>query len=113
MLVSIGFRPPDVCGHLGLAVDDGGHLVVDHEAAVRKATTAYFAAGDSATFADRKLPKVGVVAVYQGRVLRHNLVAAALGGRLRTYRPMPAPPADPQPRQRQGLGGRRPALVAR
>ena len=92
LLISVGFRPPPICRELGLETDDRCHLLVDRRLRCLGHANV-FAAGDSAELAGGgKLPKVGVVAVRQGHVLAKNLPAAALGGRLRKYRPLPAQP---------------------
>ena len=46
-----------------------------------------FAAGDCATMVEDPRPRAGVFAVRQGSILARNLMAAALGERLQTYRP--------------------------
>ena len=87
VLYATGLRPPPLVSALGLATDDQGHLLVD--ACLRCVGHAHlFAVGDATNPADaRPFPKIGVIAVFQGRRLRHNLVTAATGGRLRRYRP--------------------------
>lgn len=46
-----------------------------------------FGGGDCIAFGPRPLPKIGVFGVRQGPILLHNLIAAAQGEPLRTYRP--------------------------
>ena len=68
----------------GLAVDDAGFIRVD--ASLRSLShDNVFAAGDVASLPDAR-PKSGVFAVRQGKVLTHNLRAAASGSGLRPYR---------------------------
>ncbi len=68
----------------GLAVDDGGFVEVDDQ--LRSLShESVFAAGDIASLPDPR-PKSGVFAVRQGKVLAHNLRAAATGQVLRRYR---------------------------
>lgn len=54
---------------------------------LRSSDPAIFATGDCAHMAFAPRPKAGVFAVRQAPVLFHNLRAAALGRRLRSYRP--------------------------
>jgi selenide,water dikinase len=68
----------------GLAVDDAGFIRVD-ESLRSLSHDNVFAAGDVASLPDAR-PKSGVFAVRQGKVLTHNLRAAASGGSLRPYR---------------------------
>ena len=73
-------------GEAGLAVDDGGFVKVD--AGLRSLShPEVFASGDMACFTPRPLPKAGVFAVRQGPVLAGNLLRAAQGQPLKTYRP--------------------------
>ena len=86
-LLATGLKPPPIVATLGLELDDEGHLLIDrHLRCVGH--DALFAAGDSANMKGRRpLEKIGVVAVFEGRLLRKNLPAAALGERLGSYRP--------------------------
>ena len=79
LLVATGLKPPPIIGRLGLETDDSGALVVDEHLRCRGREN-LFAGGDSTNFAGKELAKIGVTAVFQGRVLRHNLPAAATGG---------------------------------
>jgi selenide,water dikinase len=70
----------------GLAVDASGFVEVD--AGLRSLShPQIFAAGDVARFTPRALPKAGVYAVRQGPLLANNLLRAAAGRPLRSYRP--------------------------
>ena len=87
VLLATGLKPPGLAATLGLATDAGGHLLVDRHLRCAGHDD-IFAVGDAANLLDRPLPNIGVVAVFQGRLLRTNLLRAALGGRLGSYRPM-------------------------
>lgn len=50
-------------------------------------SAAVFAAGDCIQFTPRPLPRVGVYAVRQGRVLRHNVLASTSSSALMPFRP--------------------------
>jgi selenide,water dikinase len=73
----------------GLALDPAGFVLVD--AHLRSQSHPFvFAAGDTAAFTPRALPKSGVVAVRQGRALADHLWSAA----------EPVPPARYRPQRR-------------
>ncbi|MEW4569032.1 FAD-dependent oxidoreductase [Tautonia sp. JC769] len=81
-----GLVAPPIIGQIGLPTSDDGRLLLDpYLRSIREPTL--FAGGDCATLDGEDLPRIGVVAVRQARVLAHNLCATLLGGRLRRYRP--------------------------
>lgn len=87
LLIATGLRPPALTRDLGLAADHHGHLLID-ECLRCIGRDNLFAVGDAAEIRGHEpLPKIGVTAVFQGRMLRHNLPAAALGRPLWRYRP--------------------------
>jgi selenide,water dikinase len=71
----------------GLA-DDSGVLRVDRTLQ-SVASLCVFGAGDCIAIEGLNLPRSGVHAVRQGRLLARNLLSAATGGRLRPYRLRP------------------------
>jgi selenide,water dikinase len=73
-------------GAAGLAVDSRGFVQVDRNLQ-SISSPGVFAAGDIASLAGGSLPKAGVFAVRQGPVLADNLLRAARGEGLRSYRP--------------------------
>jgi NADH dehydrogenase FAD-containing subunit len=81
-----GVRPSALFRDSGLPVAQDGSLSVDSSLrCVGRAEL--FGGGDCVSVAGFSLAKVGVHAVWQGRVLRHNLLAALEGGILRPYSP--------------------------
>lgn len=86
VVVATGLHPPGLVRDLGLPLTEAGRLRIGPTLQV-EGQERVFAAGDCATLADRDLPKIGVVAVRQGAVLRNNLPAAAEGRKLKRYRP--------------------------
>ena len=87
VLLAAGLRPPRLTRDLGLETDEKGHLLID-ETLQCLGRPDVFAVGDAAEIDGRDpLPKIGVVAVFQARLLRHNLPAAALGKRHKRYKP--------------------------
>lgn len=84
--LATGGRPPRLMRDAGLPVSADGALRVDaHLRGLFHSTI--FGGGDCVHFEPRPLARVGVHAVRQGEVLRHNLLAALEGGRLARYQP--------------------------
>lgn len=73
----------------GLATDPRGFVSID-ETLRSRSHTDVFAAGDIAANPDHPLPKAGVFAVRQGKILSENLPRAVLGRPLVRYRPQRA-----------------------
>jgi selenide,water dikinase len=80
----VGGRPADWLADTGLELHEG---FVRVGATLQSSDPAIFAAGDIAQFSPDPRPKAGVYAVRHAPILRHNLVAALSGGRLRPFRP--------------------------
>jgi selenide,water dikinase len=89
VLWATGAAPAPWLAESGLARDRRGFLLVEPTLQAQ-GQPAVFAAGDVASLIPDPLPKAGVFAVRQGPVLAHNLRAAALGEKLRTYEPQRA-----------------------
>lgn len=70
----------------GLVLDAEGFIAVDAQLRA-SGQEAVFAAGDTASFMPRGLPKSGVYAVRAGPVLAGNIRALLTGRKLRAYRP--------------------------
>jgi len=85
-IAAVGVRPTPVFAGSGLAVDAQGALLVDdHLESVSH--PGVFGGGDCVTLRGRELARVGVYAVREGPVLFRNLLAAAAGGMLESFRP--------------------------
>jgi NADH dehydrogenase FAD-containing subunit len=81
-----GLRPNRVIRECGLPVDDAGALRVDaHLRSVGDA--AVHGGGDGVALEGHPLPRVGVYAIRQAPVLRHNLLAALEGAAPKRFRP--------------------------
>jgi len=85
-VLSTGVHPPGVLKNSNMAVDGEGALLVDHHLQ-SISHPGVFGGGDCICFQPRPLQRVGVYAVRQGPVLFENLMAALLGGRMRTFSP--------------------------
>jgi NADH dehydrogenase FAD-containing subunit len=86
LFLALGVRPPRLFQDAGLpAGPDGGLLVNEFLQSV--AYPEIFGGGDCIFFQPRPLDKVGVYAVRQNPVLRHNLMAALEGRSLRPFQP--------------------------
>ena len=85
-LVAIGTRPPSLFRDSGLPTSaDGGLLVSPRLQSVRYADI--FGGGDCISLEGHSLPRVGVYAVRENPILRHNLLAALEGTSLLTFEP--------------------------
>jgi len=84
--VAVGIEPSPIFRASGLPTGPDGGLLVNRFLQ-SSAHPELFGGGDCVCFAERPLDKVGVYAVRQGPVLRHNLLAALEGGALRPFEP--------------------------
>ena len=86
VLLATGVAAPAWAAASGLATDADGFVAVD---GTLQSTShrGVFAAGDVAAIVGQPRPKSGVYAVRQGATLARNLRAAALGGRMRSFKP--------------------------
>lgn len=81
-----GLRPAPPLAGSGLPSDPAGALLVD--AQLRSlGDPRIHGGGDCIAIAGHPLPRLGVFAVRQGPILHANLLAAATGGKPRTYHP--------------------------
>lgn len=85
-LVATGVRPPTLVAESGLATAEDGSLLVNHHLQ-SVSHPEVFGGGDCITLRDRPLDRVGVYAVRQAPVLHRNVLAAASGGPLATFKP--------------------------
>ena len=85
-LLAIGTHAPAWLQGSGLALSDGGHVLVN---ACQQSTShpEVFAAGDVCTRADQPHARSGVYAVRAGPPLAHNLLAAHKGQPLKPHMP--------------------------
>ena len=86
VLLATGVAAPSWAAASGLATDADGFVAVDG-ALQSTSHRGVFAAGDMAAMVGQPRPKSGVYAVRQGATLARNLRAAALGGRMRSFKP--------------------------
>lgn len=86
IFLALGIRPAPLFADSGLPVGPEGGLLVN-EYLQSPAYPQIFGGGDCIHFAPQPLAKVGVYAVRQNPVLRHNLLAALEGNPLRTFAP--------------------------
>lgn len=84
VFVTTGAQPHPIKGDL--ACDTKGYLETNKALQV-KTTQNVFAAGDCITFDNNPLPKAGVFAVRQGKVLAYNLLAFIKNSQLKEYSP--------------------------
>ena len=86
VLAATGARAPRWLSPSGLKLDARGYIAVD-EFYRSESHREVFAAGDVSARQDVAVGRSGVHAVYSGPVLAANLLAAILGGPMRTYLP--------------------------
>jgi NADH dehydrogenase FAD-containing subunit len=86
VFMALGAKPPELFKESGMALGPGGGMpvnkylqCVDHPE--------LFGGGDCIDFLEKPLVRLGVFAVRQNPVLRHNLMAALNGGDLRAFEP--------------------------
>jgi NADH dehydrogenase FAD-containing subunit len=84
--VAVGVTPPDLFVKSGLPTGEDGGLRVNEFLQCNEHPE-IFGGGDCIHFLPRSLDKVGVYAVRQNPVLRHNLLAALQGNSLKIFRP--------------------------
>ena len=86
IFVAVGVRPNKLIGGSGIPTGPQGGMLVNR---YLQSTTykRIFGGGDCIDFEARALDKVGVYAVRQNPVLRHNLMASLTGEPLRTFEP--------------------------
>ncbi|MDD2219793.1 MAG: FAD-dependent oxidoreductase, partial [Desulfoplanes sp.] len=86
IFMAVGVKPSSLFADSGLPVGrDGGLLVTDRLHSVDYANI--FGGGDCISFAPYPLDKVGVYAVRENPVLKHNLMAALEGGEMIPFDP--------------------------
>ncbi len=83
---AVGTRPSPLIQASGLAVDESGGLLVNHHLQ-SVSHPDVFGGGDCIAFQPRPLARVGVYAVRQNPILRHNLMAALEGRGLEKFVP--------------------------
>jgi NADH dehydrogenase FAD-containing subunit len=82
---AFGVRPPNLFRDSGIPTGDDGALLV-HTTLRSVAHPEIFGGGDCIRLSERPLDRVGVYAVRQGPVLRHNLLSALDAAELRPFR---------------------------
>ena len=86
IFVAVGVRPNKVIAESGIPTGPQGGMLVNrflHSVKYKN----IFGGGDCIDFEERPLDKVGVYAVRQNPVLRHNLMAALTGEPLQSFAP--------------------------
>lgn len=86
VFLALGIKPAAIFAASGLPVGPDGGLLVN-KYLQSPAHPEIFGGGDCIHFAPRPLDKVGVYAVRQNPILRHNLLAALEGGTPRAFEP--------------------------
>jgi NADH dehydrogenase FAD-containing subunit len=84
--LSVGIRPAPVFRNSGLATVEDGSLLVNAQLQ-SISHPGVFGGGDCIHLDGNPLPKVGVHAVKEGRLLRNNLISALEGTQLASYKP--------------------------
>ncbi|WP_339132581.1 MAG: FAD-dependent oxidoreductase [Candidatus Electrothrix sp. GW3-4] len=86
IFVAVGVQPNRLIGESGIPTGPQGGMLVNRYLQSIKHTR-IFGGGDCIDFQDRPLDKVGVYAVRQNPILRHNLMAALTGERMQAFAP--------------------------
>lgn len=86
IFVAVGVRPNKVLGNSGIPIGPQGGMLVNRYLHSTKYKN-IFGGGDCIDFQDRPLDKVGVYAVRQNPILKHNLMAYLTGERLHAFEP--------------------------
>jgi len=84
--LAVGIRPASVFRNSGLATTEDGSLLVNAQLQ-SLSHPRVFGGGDCIHLNGNPLPKVGVHAVKEGKLLRNNLVSALEGRQLASYKP--------------------------
>jgi len=91
VIIAAGNRPRSITINQNFEAGTSGRILTDNTLQV-KGKPGIFAAGDTADVGGNDYQQIGVHAVKQGVLLRHNLEAAILGRPLKNYRPYPINP---------------------
>jgi len=86
IFLAVGVKPNKVIGDSGIPTGPQGGMLVNRYLQSTKYER-IFGGGDCIDFQDTPLDKVGVYAVRQNPILKHNLMAALTGERLRPFEP--------------------------
>jgi NADH dehydrogenase FAD-containing subunit len=86
IFIAVGVRPNRLIGNSGIPTGPQGGMLVNRYLHSTKYEH-IFGGGDCIDFQDRPLDKVGVYAVRQNPILKHNLMASLTGERLLPFKP--------------------------
>ncbi|MCI5149731.1 MAG: pyridine nucleotide-disulfide oxidoreductase [Candidatus Electrothrix sp. MAN1_4] len=86
IFVAVGVRPNKLIGESGIPTGPQGGMLVNRYLQSTKYNS-IFGGGDCIDFQDKPLDKVGVYAVRQNPILKHNLMASLTGEPLRIFEP--------------------------
>ncbi|MCI5126498.1 MAG: pyridine nucleotide-disulfide oxidoreductase [Candidatus Electrothrix sp. AR5] len=86
IFIAVGVRPNRLIGDSGIPTGPQGGMLVNRYLHSTKYEN-IFGGGDCIDFQDRPLDKVGVYAVRQNPILKHNLMASLTGERLLPFKP--------------------------
>jgi NADH dehydrogenase FAD-containing subunit len=86
IFIAVGVRPNRLIGDSGIPTGPQGGMLVNHYLQSTKYEQ-IFGGGDCIDFQDRPLDKVGVYAVRQNPILKHNLMASLTGERMLPFQP--------------------------
>lgn len=86
LFLALGVKPPELFKDSGMAVGPGGGMPVNRYLQ-NAGHPELFGGGDCIDFLEKPLARLGVFAVRQNPVLRHNLMAALEGGEFTAFKP--------------------------